>query len=208
MTDHSGLRADAANAKVVYICQHGRLLIVTGDAHSGIPIIGIASRSGDGDFALQFLEPFGCKAIRGSSGDPRKPDKDKGGRAALRAARDYMKNNDKAVFALTPDGPKGPRGRCKPGAAVIAASSQTPVIASAFSARHTLRFKSWDHFMMPLPFSRIQVVWSAPLMPPDQSDREAIGQFNQQIEELLIETTREADRLAGRPDLFEPAEPA
>lgn len=195
-------RALAGQARFVYGVWHGRLSGATYDPYCGVGLTGIASRSGDGEFAARLLEPFGMTLIRGSSANPNKPAKKKGGAAALAAALRFLADRPDGIIALTPDGPKGPRGICHYGVAAIAMRANVPVVPIAWSAARAITFKSWDRAMVPLPFTRIYLMWGEELRPPTGSDRNLIEQFRKDVETALLEITIAADQRAGRRDVF------
>lgn len=206
--DAGGIRARAirGETQLVYCIWHGRLLGVTADLRDGVELSGIASRSSDGDFASWMLEPFGAKMIRGSSANPRKPTKDKGGAAALAAALRVLQTDPSGIVALTPDGPKGPRGVCHHGVAAIATRAGVPVVPVAWSARRALQFSSWDRALVPLPFTHIHFKWGAPLRPPSSdAPKEGVETFRQEVERALLDLTIAADIAAGRSMQFDQA---
>ncbi|WP_316013738.1 lysophospholipid acyltransferase family protein [Roseobacter sp. HKCCA0434] len=198
--------ARSGDARFVLALWHGRVAGATRIVKDGVPIIGIASRSGDGAFAAAFLEPMGVELIRGSSANPRKPRKDKGGAAAMAAALGVFRKRAAGIVTLTPDGPTGPRGRCKHGVAVIAARAGVPVVPLSFSARRAWQLDSWDRALIPLPFTRVSVMWGSPVAPPAETgDPEAVERFRLSIETALNDLTTRNDVEAGRPDPWAPA---
>lgn len=202
-------RARAGNASFIMCSWHSRLIMVTHEAQNGLKAHGIASRSEDGDLAARLLIPFGIGLIRGSSANPRKPSKDKGGAAALVGAIAFLRKTDDAVVALTPDGPRGPRGRCHHGVATMSIRSGKPVVPMAWASRHAIGLSTWDRFLVPLPFSRITIVWGPEITPPPRDAMEAeFEPFRLRIEAAITDVTREADRIAGRRAVFTPEEAA
>jgi lysophospholipid acyltransferase (LPLAT)-like uncharacterized protein len=55
-------------------------------------------------------------------------------------------------------------------------------------------FGSWDRFQMPLPFSRIQLVYGKPLL---YSEEEGIDGFCESVRRGLISANERADELLG-----------
>ena len=64
--------------------------------------------------------------------------------------------------ALTPDGPRGPAERMKPGALAAAQHANALVIAAGARASSAWWIESWDRFCLPRPFARVDVMYSAP----------------------------------------------
>ncbi|MEL6680741.1 MAG: lysophospholipid acyltransferase family protein [Pseudomonadota bacterium] len=200
VTVEGGAAREAAlrgELSAIYGIWHGRLLFATRDLFSGLKFTVIVSRSEDGSGATRILEAWGIGAIRGSSASPRNPTKNKGGREALSGAVRFLRDGA-GTLGVTPDGPRGPRFQCKPGIAAMAVHAQRPVVVVGASASPAIEVRSWDRFLIPLPFSRIVVLWSEPLSPPVDTTRDATDGFLARVNEALRAQTREADRRCGR----------
>jgi lysophospholipid acyltransferase (LPLAT)-like uncharacterized protein len=131
---------------------HGDLLpMVALHRHQGL--VGLASRSRDGALVAAVLGALGYPVIRGSSSSE--------GAAALRAAKHVITLGQSPAFAV--DGPRGPASIVKPGAEALARRAGVPVVYGVAAARG-VRLHTWDHFLVPWPFARVQVrygVWRA-----------------------------------------------
>jgi hypothetical protein len=62
---------------------------------------------------------------------------------------------------VTPDGPKGPRFKFKPGAILLAQMSGRPMLPMAYAASRAWLIQ-WDKFVIPVPFARISIAIGAP----------------------------------------------
>ena len=175
---------------------HGRLVFSPLWALPGRRTVAIISANRDGEVFARIAEAFGVDCIRGSSADPRKPHKDKGGRAVTVAALRALRAG--AVVALAPDGPRGPRMRAQPGVAALAAAAQVPVLPIAFATRHGPVAPSWDRMVIPLPFDRGVLVYGAALPPPAAGDTAAQAAHLAAIEAALLAVAARADAAAGR----------
>ena len=164
--------------------------------------VALISANSDGDIVARMIGNLGGEAVRGSSRNPRKADKSRG--AAEAAGKLATALRDGAIVVITPDGPRGPRMRAKPGVAAVSALAGAPVLPVGFSARRARMFRSWDRFMLPWPFNRGVLVFGEPIEPPED-EPEAIEAHRQAIEDAINAATREADRLVGR-DTPEPGE--
>lgn len=69
-----------------------------------------------------------------------------------------------STLVVSPDGPLGPYRRAKPGALILAREAGLPIVAWAIDARPAFRLGRWDRHIVPLPFCRIRVEQSAPLI--------------------------------------------
>jgi len=67
-----------------------------------------------------------------------------------------------AEVALTPDGPRGPAERVKPGAVAAAQHANALIIAAGARASSAWWVSSWDRFCIPKPFALVDVAYSAP----------------------------------------------
>lgn len=109
----------------------------------------------DGELITQIIERFGFHTVRGSSTR-------QGTTALLRILRDGTTRH----FALTPDGPKGPRRQCQFGAVYLASRTGIPLIPMGVGISRCKRVRSWDRFALPLPFARVRCVTGFPLHVP------------------------------------------
>src|SRR5713226_6967392 len=79
--------------------------------------------------------------------------------------------------------------RRQPGPVMLARSSGCPVIAFYVGLQRARTFqKAWDHFQLPLPFSRAVILMARPIYVPADADREM-------VERKHAELQRELDRL-------------
>ncbi len=85
---------------------------------------------------------------------------------------DIAKGNS---VSLTPDGPKGPRNKLKPGAVVAAQRAQVPIQFLKICINHKYVFpKSWDKFELPYPFTIINITISQPFFVATEASRDQI----------------------------------
>ena len=120
------------------------------------PVKGVISRSADGEFVAKAVAQLGIPAVRGSSSNKDKADRDKGGTQAL---RDGLRQLKVGGLAITPDGPRGPVRSMAEGLPVMAKLSRAPVLFLGLSCNPAIRLKSWDRSLLPLPFGKGAVVW-------------------------------------------------
>ncbi|MBS1984557.1 MAG: DUF374 domain-containing protein [Bdellovibrionales bacterium] len=116
----------------------------------------LVSLSADGGVMAAFLERLGYQVSRGSSS--------KGGATGLLQLIRSVKANANRAVSLAVDGPRGPRRRAKNGVFKLAESLNAPIVSGAAVAAHPIIFKkSWSKAFVPLPFSRVKLVY-APIM--------------------------------------------
>lgn len=115
----------------------------------------IVSQAGDGDIASAVLLGLNYKTFRGSS--------TRGGKRAYWGMIKYLRQQPVKIAAFASDGPRGPRRELKAGTFVAAQHLKGVIIPTAVSARWSLHARSWDRFMIPLPFSRAVVKFGNPI---------------------------------------------
>lgn len=120
------------------------------------PAKALISLSADGQFIARAVALQGFPAIRGSSSNKDKADRDKGGSQALRAGLRQLKVG---ALAITPDGPRGPARQMAEGLPMMAKISKAPTLFIGMSCHPALRLNSWDRAIIPLPFARGAIVW-------------------------------------------------
>lgn len=140
----------AAGAPVVIILWHEEILpLLWAHRNEGIAIL--VSTHADGEIIARIGQALGCRTVRGSSSRG-------GARALLELVQVLSQGHD---VAITPDGPRGPRRSFAPGAVVAAMRAGAPVMAFGATVDRAWRLRSWDRFVIPKPFARILVRYSA-----------------------------------------------
>lgn len=190
------LDAMFAEPSFVAAVWHGRLAPIAMLRPRGRRAVALISANRDGALLGRIMANTGAEAVYGSSRDPKKRDKAKGGAEASAQALKALE--DGAILVITPDGPRGPRMRAKPGVAVLSATAQVPVLPVAYAVRNAKEFKTWDRFLAPWPFSRGVFVFGEPIPPAPAGDEAAIEARRLLIEEAVIAATRQADAAVGR----------
>jgi lysophospholipid acyltransferase (LPLAT)-like uncharacterized protein len=141
----------------------------------GLTVGWLISPSVDGELGAMMVRRLGAVAIRGSSTH-----------TGARALRDYyqalVKENVSPV--ITPDGPRGPRFKFKPGALLLAQMSGRPILPMSYAASRAWLIK-WDKFVIPAPFARIAIAIGPPRYVPRLSDGRSLEQLQLQMEQEL-----------------------
>ncbi len=154
----------------------------------GLKLGFLISPSVDGEIGAMLVRSMGATAIRGSSTH-----------TGARALRDYYQalTRDGLSPAITPDGPRGPRWQCKPGAILLSQMSQRPIIPLSFAASRAWYFQ-WDGFVLPKPFARVAIVVGEPVRIPKGLDAAGLERLQVDMEQRLGELSATATaRVAG-----------
>lgn len=137
--------------------------------------VAVVSPSKDGQYLVDLLTKWKLSFIRGSS--------DKNSKEVLQQIVESVKCNS---ISLTPDGPRGPKFKLKPGAVVAAYRANVPIqFIKINNSKKIISRKSWDNFEIPFPFSSIEVCISEPIIIPPNSTREEVDEFIKIIEQRL-----------------------
>lgn len=149
----------------------------------------LISPSVDGTAPAMLVEKLGGVVIRGSSTH-----------TGARALRDFYECvvRQGVSPALTPDGPKGPLHEFKPGAILLAQITGRPILPIAIAASPRYTFRTWDAFELPLPFSRIAIVYGEPVKIPRAVAADALAEWQSRLGARLLELRREADAALER----------
>lgn len=123
----------------------------------------LTSASADGEIIAAVMERFGLKSVRGSSSR-------RGATALLALAGTLEAGEDVAV---TPDGPRGPRYKLGQGVVFLAQQTGAGILPIHVEYSRAVRLKSWDRFMIPLPFATVRVIFDEMIFVSPGADIEA-----------------------------------
>src|SRR5277367_4645690 len=171
----------------VYWHQHQIFCVkhLLGERRAGLKLGFLISPSVDGEIGAMIVRSLGGEVIRGSSTH-----------TGARALRDYYQAlaHDGVSPAITPDGPRGPPWKFKPGAILLSQMSQRPMIPMAYAASRAWKIK-WDRFVIPKPLARVAIVIGAPVYVPRGLDAEGLARLQSAMEDNLRRLYREASDL-------------
>jgi len=134
----------------------------------------LTSRSYDGEYIARIIERLGFRAVRGSSSS-----------GALPSLRELQRELACGEFvAFTIDGPRGPRYVAKPGPIHLAQTTGAPIFPFYVAIERAWVLKTWDAFMVPLPFSRVHCYIHSPMKVLPNSDfTNSLSQMQAGLEE-------------------------
>lgn len=169
--------------KVIYAFWHGRMFLPA-YYHRGQRAYALVSRHRDGEYLARILHYLGSRTIRGSTSHG-------GGKALLLMARKLREGFD---GAFTPDGPKGPIYKAKPGVIRLAQKTQMPIIPLSSNAnKKKVYLDDWSKFILPRPFGRGIIIYGEPIKVPLKASPKIIKEKTQELEKALNNLTEETD---------------
>jgi lysophospholipid acyltransferase (LPLAT)-like uncharacterized protein len=123
----------------------------------------LTSASRDGAIIAAVMKSFGLRSVRGSSS--------RRGTAALLALAGTLEAGEDV--AVTPDGPRGPRYKLGPGVVFLARQTGAGILPIHIEYSRAVRLRSWDRFMIPLPFAKVRVICGELIFVGRDADMEA-----------------------------------
>ena len=177
---------NTAGKGAIFVTWHGRSLIPA-NVFRNRGYWALISLSRDGEMQKSVFQRFGFQIVRGSTG--------RGGvRGALTMARNVKAGG---CLAFTPDGPRGPTHKVQQGVILMAEKSGTPIIPLGISASRRKLFRSWDAYMLPLPFSNAFFVVGEPIyIPPELADQQR-AEYAEIVEKAINSVEKRSEQLAG-----------
>ena len=143
----------------------------------------LASSHSDGRFGASIAKYFKLNNIPISSD---------GNNLSLRPIFKILNSNN--YIAITPDGPRGPKEKVSEGIIKIAKISKVPIIPVGFGSSKNFCLKSWDSFLITLPFSKCRIVWGDSITIPENLEDKEIEIYKKLIEEKINECVKKAKK--------------
>jgi lysophospholipid acyltransferase (LPLAT)-like uncharacterized protein len=137
----------------------------------------------DGEAIAQCIQRFGYGAARGSSS--------RGGMRALAEMAQHIRKGRDTAFTI--DGPRGPRYIAKQGPVVLALKTGAAIFCFHVSLKNRIQLKSWDHFQIPLPFTRAVVLKASPIWVQPGSSDEELRRLHDQMQQTLDDLRQKGD---------------
>ena len=100
--------------------------------------------------------------------------------SAVRKLKKMIDNGFNVGLAV--DGPQGPAGVVRPGAAYLAKKTKRPIISIDFKFDKSVRLRGrWDKFEIPLPFTRATLTFGEPIYPDGRSIKELMDEIKMKL---------------------------
>ena len=159
----------------ILIFWHGEMMIPM-MYHTDKGIYVLVSRHRDGEIIARILKGLGCNLIRGSSS--------KGGKKVFLEMVKLLKENK--VVAITPDGPQGPYRKMKTGTVYLAQKSGCPIVPMFVYAKNKKVLKSWDKFIIVMPFSKCVISYGEPMYIGENLNKDELEKFSKELENKIL----------------------
>jgi Kdo2-lipid IVA 3' secondary acyltransferase len=141
----------------------------------------LTSPSGDGEIIAQACADFKLKPVRGSSSR-------RGAQAMVELAHYVKTGHD---IGITPDGPRGPRYHMNLGVIKLAQLTGGSLMPVHIRYDRAIRFKTWDGFLLPLPFSGVEIEFAQPVTVPRRMTEEECEHHRAELERVMVAGTHE-----------------
>jgi lysophospholipid acyltransferase (LPLAT)-like uncharacterized protein len=138
------------------------------------PVTLLISQHRDAGWLKHVADLWGFRVVRGSTT-----------RGGAEAIRQLKKLKSRTSFAITPDGPQGPRQEMGIGALFLASRLQMPLVPVGVGYDRPWRLNTWDQFALPRPFSRARVVFGPKIRLDRDLGRDALEHTRFAVQELL-----------------------
>lgn len=174
---------------VIILIWHGRIFLAPYFFRRR-GIMPLVSPSEDGEVIAQIVARWGYKALRGSSSH-----------SIIRAWNEMKKELENGgELIIVPDGPRGPERKMKPGALRLAKETGAYLVPFTFSSSKRKTLKSWDSFLIPMPFTKFVAVFGKPISVDPNINNEELEQKLLELEEYMNRLDQKADNFFIDPD--------
>ena len=148
----------------------------------GTPMCLLTSASKDGAMMEALVSHYGMEAVRGSSN-----------RRGIAAFKELLRvARSGRSICITTDGPKGPIYKSHAGVVKLASLTGLPIVPVCVDMPRCWRAqKAWDKFIVPLPFSRVNLFWGNRITVPKGADDDALAEYLERLDAAMRR---------GRPD--------
>jgi lysophospholipid acyltransferase (LPLAT)-like uncharacterized protein len=144
----------------------------------------LISPSADGDLLAKLARLMGYSVIRGSTFKKAVP----AARSLIRVLRDGQR------IIIIADGSRGPRCVAQSGSVQLAGITRLPLFPMTFSAKNKVALKTWDKFIMPLPFTRCIINFGSPIYLASRTSEDLVEEKRLELETQLNQLSSECDK--------------
>jgi lysophospholipid acyltransferase (LPLAT)-like uncharacterized protein len=172
---HHAEEVHASGRRCVWAFWHRAILPIVWWARN-MGIVVMNTTAFDGQWTRKVIERLGFGTAQGSSS--------RGGLRGLAVMAKRIEEGRDCAFTI--DGPRGPRYVAKPGPVMLARRTSCPVMVFHAGTEHGKTFeKTWDHFLLPRPFSRAVIVFARPIEVPSDADASVLEAKHAEMQKEL-----------------------
>ncbi len=172
---------------------HGTQFLISAVRPADVPVRILVSNSRDGEVTARIAAKFGAGTVRGSAGGRWLR---KGGVGAFLELRASMEEGYTVI--LTADTTAGQFRKAGMGLIALAKASGKGIVGIGIASSRCLVIKSWDRTIVPLPFGRIAVAATPPILVPDDASDDLMEEKRLELETALNAATERAEQIARR----------
>ncbi len=168
-------RVYASKHRVIWAFWH-RIIIPILWWHRNHGVVVMNTTAFDGQWTRKVIEWLGFGTAQGSS--------TRGGlRGLVVMARRLEEGLD---CAFTIDGPRGPRYVAKPGPVMLARKTACPIMVFHIGVDRGKTFeRTWDHFLLPMPFARTVILFAPPIYVPTHANAVVMETKHEEMQQEL-----------------------
>ena len=183
VVNHAGM-AYPTDERHIWVFWHNRMFLIPYLRETLIPGqegAFLTSPSGDGEIIAQACSDFKLIPVRGSSSR-------RGAQAMVELAHYVKTGHD---IGVTPDGPRGPRYHMNMGVIKLAQLTGGKLMPVHIRYDNAFRFPTWDGFLLPMPFSEVELEFGKPFTVPRRMSEEECEGHRAELERLMVKGTKE-----------------
>lgn len=180
LEDPQGILARDPGQPRIWALWHNRILLmpyVYERLCPGRRMLMLVSRSRDGEMIARIMGRFGIDGARGSSS--------RGGTEAMRELLRELARPQARDIGITPDGPRGPRGKVQDGVIALSAASGRPIYPVTVHYSRFWQLPSWDGFQIPQPGAICRVVIGPAVDAPKNLETAELDRVRAGLEKVL-----------------------
>jgi lysophospholipid acyltransferase (LPLAT)-like uncharacterized protein len=162
---------------------HGRLAMLPFLWQFNKQFYMLLSEHNDGRIISKIIRYFKINSVYGS--------KTRGGAKAALACVKLLKAGQ--CIGITPDGPRGPKHEVAEGVLHIARLANVPIVPISYAIKRHRLLKTWDGFMVPLPFTKGVYVIGKPIEIANSKDDATLDLDKRALKKELDQVMQMAD---------------
>lgn len=172
---HHAERVHASGKRIIWAFWH-RIILPIVWWHRNHGVVVMNTTAFDGQWTRKVIEWLGFGTAQGSSS--------RGGLRGLAVMARRLQEGVDCAFTI--DGPRGPRYVAKPGPVMLARKTGCPIMVFHIGVDRGVTFKkTWDHFLLPMPFARAVILFAPPIYVPKDANAEVMGAKHTEMQREL-----------------------